>query len=253
MKETDPTKRFSNRVENYVKYRPGYPLQLLGFLKQYCDLTSSTLIADIGSGTGILSELFLKNGNFVIGVEPNNQMRQTAEKLLSKYPNFNSVNGTAEFTTLESKSVDLVIAGQAFHWFDAGKARIEFQRILKSAGYVALIWNERKYQEAPFMIAFESFLGDFGISYPEVKQVNSYDDMDEFFGRRVEMRTYDNLQSFDFHGLKGRFLSSSYAPTPDSPNYDTMLEKLRQLFDEFQQNGRVPFEYNTRIFCGQIK
>ena len=114
----DPTKRFSNRVENYLKYRPRYPAAIIPLLESECGLTPETLVADVGSGTGFLTELFLKHGNRVLGVEPNAEMRSAGERLLAKYPTFCSVNAMAEATTLADSSIDLIIAGQAFHWFD---------------------------------------------------------------------------------------------------------------------------------------
>src|SRR5689334_15561560 len=132
----DPTLRFSNRVDNYSKYRPTYPSAVLDLLAAECGLTSNALIADIGSGTGLLAELFLTNGNRVVGVEPNREMRAAGERLLANAPGFTSVDGTAEATTLAAGSVDFVTAGQAFHWFDRALARVEFARILKPEGWV---------------------------------------------------------------------------------------------------------------------
>jgi ubiquinone/menaquinone biosynthesis C-methylase UbiE len=130
----DSTKRFSNRVENYVKYRPHYPQEIINFLSEEIGLNSEKTIADIGSGTGISAELFLENGNKVYGIEPNKEMREAAEIYLEKYKYFISVNGTAEDTLLENDSMDIVLAGQAFHWFDVEKAKKEFKRILKGRG-----------------------------------------------------------------------------------------------------------------------
>src|SRR5213595_654680 len=132
---SDPTKRFSNRVENYIKYRPGYPDAVIDLLTEECRLTQQSIIADIGSGTGILSELFLKNGNSVFAIEPNAAMRRTAEDLLRKHPKFTSIDAAAEATTLDIASVDFVTAAQAFHWFDRKNARKEFARILKPEGW----------------------------------------------------------------------------------------------------------------------
>ena len=140
----DPKKRFSSRVENYIKYRPNYPSKIIDFFIDNKLLSKKSVVADIGSGTGILSELFLKNGNKVYGVEPNNEMRKAAEIFLQKYPNFISIDGSAEETRLQEESVDLITAGQAFHWFNTKEAKKEFKRILKSDGSVTLIWNNRR-------------------------------------------------------------------------------------------------------------
>lgn len=251
--ETDPTKRFSKRVENYVKYRPLYPVSVLECLRDVCGLTETAVLADIGSGTGILTRLFLENGNLVYGVEPNLEMRQAAEKLLVHYANFHSVDGTAEFTTLPPHSIDLITAGQAFHWFDPQKTRQEFGRILKPGGYVVLVWNERKWQAEGFMKAFEALLEQYVIGYRDVKQTGSYPDIAPFFGGTVQMKTFPNVQKFDWEGLHGRFLSSSYAPMPENPQYEPMVRALRQLFEQWQKNGRIDFEYETQLFWGQLQ
>ncbi|MDP8950409.1 MAG: class I SAM-dependent methyltransferase [Actinomycetota bacterium] len=155
---SDPTQRFTNRVDHYVKYRPSYPRAALDLLKTECGLTSASLVADVGSGTGILSELFLENGNRVFGIEPNERMRETGERRLGRHPRFTSVAGTAEATTLDGDSVDFVVAGQAFHWFDPERARAEFSRILKPGGWVALVWNLRRKDATPFLAAYERLL-----------------------------------------------------------------------------------------------
>jgi SAM-dependent methyltransferase len=250
--EDDPTKRFSDRVDKYVQYRPRYPKSVRECLIKECGLTATAVIADIGSGTGFLSELFLEHGNPVFGVEPNEEMRQAAGVGLRSYPHFTSIDGTAEDTTLVENGVEFVTAGQAFHWFDVPRAKIEFRRILKPGGFVALIWNERKFEEAPFMIAYEELLEEFGISYQKVKQTGSYEEIETFLGSEVQMRTFENGQSFDLQGLQGRFLSSSYAPMPGHPLHEPVLQAVRRLFDSFQRNGRIKFEYNTRIYFGQL-
>ena len=150
---TDPTQRFTSRVEHYVRYRPSYPRDLLDLLETRCGLSSASVVADVGSGTGILSELFLENGNRVIGIEPNKEMREAAERRLRRHPRFTSVAGTAEATTLDDASADFVAAGQAFHWFDPERARTEFSRILKPGGWVVLAWNLRRKEATPFLPA----------------------------------------------------------------------------------------------------
>ena len=140
----DATERFSNRVQDYARYRPHYPAAVIGSLQTNCQLLKTSVIADVGSGTGILTELFLRHGNPVLAVEPNRQMREAGERLLEGYPRFQSVAGRAEATTLPEQSVDFVTAGQAFHWFDRNKAKAEFSRILKAGGWVVLAWNERR-------------------------------------------------------------------------------------------------------------
>src|SRR5262245_9983579 len=112
---------------------------MLEVLKNECGLTPDSVIADVGSGTGLLAKLFLENGNRVYCIEPNREMRQAGEGILEDYPKFLSVAGTAEATALSDASVDFVTAGQAAHWFDATKARHEFRRILRPGGWLALV------------------------------------------------------------------------------------------------------------------
>jgi SAM-dependent methyltransferase len=248
------TLRFSSRVENYVKYRPGYPTGVVDTLAKECGLTTKSVVADIGSGTGILSELFLKNGNRVFGVEPNRDMREAGEQLLRKYPTFTSVNGTAEETSLANCSVDFVTAGQAFHWFDRKRARKEFGRILKPNGWVALIWNERLTDTSPFLRAYEDLLLQYGTDYAAVDHRNvDADAITAFFAPQpCTLRKFENRQIFDYDGVKGRLLSSSYTPEPDHPKYQPMLDALRALFDKHQINGTVFFDYVTLLYFGRL-
>jgi SAM-dependent methyltransferase len=169
---SDPTRRFSDRVDNYVRYRPGYPAEALDILRAETGLTAESVVADVGSGTGILSELFLKHGNTVYGIEPNDDMRQAAERLLRGYPEFHSVAGSAEATTLPAAGVDFVVAGQAFHWFDRPRARAEFARILRPGGWVVLLWNARRVDATPFLRDYEALLQAYSIDYRQVRHEN---------------------------------------------------------------------------------
>ena len=250
---SNPTERFSNRVADYVKYRPGYPVELLQLLRARCELSPDSVVADIGSGTGKLTELFLKNGNRVFAVEPNSAMRLAAEQLLSTNNRFVSVSGSAEDTTLNSGSIDLISAGQAFHWFDRTKAKTEFARILKPGGWTVIIWNERKLDTTPFLKAYEKLLLNYGTDYQEVRHENVAGEVAGFFApNETAMSSFENRQEFDFEGFKGRVASSSYTPPPGSADFDTMLTVLKEIFDEYSVNNRVVFEYNTRVYFGQV-
>ena len=250
----DPTRRFSTRVENYIKYRPTYPPAIVDLLQRECGLSERAVVADVGSGTGLLSELFLKNGNRVYGVEPNREMREAGERLLAAYDNFVSIDGKAEATTLPDASVDLVAAGQAFHWFDVDETRAEFRRILKPEGRVVLVWNERRVEASPFLEAYEGLFKTYGTDYERVAHRYTGAEMVQpFFGaNEVTLRTFDNRQVFDFEGLKGRLLSASYAPEPGHPNYQPMMDALRKIFDEHQTGGAVAIEYDTKVYYGQL-
>jgi SAM-dependent methyltransferase len=250
----NPTERFSTRVENYVKYRPGYPPEVIELLEKECHLTPSSVIADVGSGTGILSELFLKNGNTVYGVEPNREMREAGERLLKAYPNFKSVEGTAEETRLDDTSVDFITAGQAFHWFDRERARREFLRILRPGGWVVFLWNERRTDTTAFLVDYEKMLIRYGTDYGAVNHANVDDRVvGSFFAPGdYRLKIFDTRQTFDFESLKGRLLSSSYTPEAGHPDYNPMLEELERIFQRHEEQGEVAFEYDTKIYYGQL-
>lgn len=245
----NPTTRFTDRVENYIRYRPSYPAEFIEYMKSEGFLRSDSVIADIGSGTGISAELFLKNGNSVFGVEPNYAMREAAEKLLSAYGNFRSINATAEETTLPINSIDLIICAQAFHWFDIPKVKIEFKRILKPTGRICLIWNERILDGNPFLVAYEKLLLKYGTDYKKVRHENIDEKkLNEFFESGYTMKTFPNKQVFDLAGVTGRLLSSSYTPQYDSPLYEPMLAELNEIFDKNQVNGFIEFLYDTNVY-----
>lgn len=250
----DPRERFSTRVENYVRYRPGYPEAVVDAIAERSGNVSATCVADVGSGTGIFSRLLIDRGFSVCGVEPNAEMRAAAESLLGNDDRFTSVNGSAECTTLPDASVDLVTAAQAFHWFSGEATRAEWSRILRPRGLVALVWNVRNVAASEFMSGYEALLRELGTDYAEV----SHEGVDDarlraLFGHGAfERLTFPNAQTFDLVGLVGRVESASYAPDAGHPNYGPMMERLRQLFEASQSNGTVAFEYETRLFIGPI-
>lgn len=250
---TDATLRFSSRVDNYVRYRPGYPPEVIELLRRDCGLTPESVVADIASGTGLLTRMLLDNGNRVYAIEPNAEMRQAGERILSGYPRLSSVAGTAETTTLADRSVDIVTAAQAAHWFDREKARREFMRILKPGGWCVLIWNERRTDSTPFLRDYEKLLLTYGTDYQDVRHENTTAGIDGFFAPSpCKTRTFEMKQHFDYPAVEGRLLSSSYTPGPENPNCQPMLMELRRIFDEHQSDGRVWLEYDTRVFYGRL-
>jgi SAM-dependent methyltransferase len=251
---TNPTARFSDRVENYVRYRPGYPPEVVVLLRAECGLTPDHVIADIGFGTGLFTRLLLEHGNSVVGIEPNDAMRREGDRILAACPRFRSVAGTAESTTLADHSVDFVTAAQAAHWFDREKARREFVRILKPGGWIVLLWNERVTDSTPFLIAYEKLLLEYGTDYNEVRHERTTDTIQEFFAPSTfEARVFPLQQVFDYAGLEGRLLSSSYAPAPAHPRCQPMLAELRRLFDAHNVRGQVTVDYNTRVYYSRLR
>jgi SAM-dependent methyltransferase len=250
----DATQRFSSRVENYVRYRPGYPPEVLELLKNECGLTPDSTIADIASGTGIFTRMLAENGNRVFGVEPNDEMRRAGERLLESYSGFTSIAGTAEATTLQDHSVDIVTAAQAAHWFDREKARLEFIRILKPGGWLVLLWNERRTDSTPFLREYEHLLLAYGTDYREVRHERATAEIADFFSPSpFRSSTLEMRQEVDYAGLEGRLLSSSYTPTSDHANYGAMLRELRRIFDAHQIDDRVSLDYNTLVYYGHLE
>jgi SAM-dependent methyltransferase len=251
--------RFSDRVDNYVKYRPSYPQAVVDLLLEKKYLEKNALIADIGSGTGISTKLFLQNGFKVIGIEPNDAMRTAAETYLQNdllAGNFKSQKGAAEHTGIESHSIDLAIAAQAFHWFDQEKFKEECARILKPGGYLALIWNDRRTATTDFLKLYEEFLQMFATDYAKVNHKNVQDKkvFDTLFGEgNYQEYTIESFQYLDLTGLRGRVLSSSYMPNTGHPDYEHMMYVLRKIYQRYQENNKVRLEYDTRIYIGHLK
>jgi SAM-dependent methyltransferase len=249
----DSTKRFSNRVENYIKYRPGYPTEIVDFATKELGLTPDSVVADVGSGTGLLSQPFLQNGNPVLGIEPNREMREAGERYLADFSRFTSVNGTAEATTLVENSVDFVVAGQAFHWFDVDKTKAESQRILRPHGWVLIVFNMRRSWDSPLLQAYEAMVEAYGFSYNHVKAGQREVDVADWFAPNVgKLALFSYEQVFDYAGISGRLLSSSYTPLPDHPHHAPMMARLREIFDQFAEDEKVAFPYETRVYYGQL-
>src|SRR5271166_5031874 len=250
----DPAARFSDRAEDYVKYRPHYSPEVVHALQQACGLRPEHLIADVGCGTGLLAEIFLDNGNRVICVEPNQEMRLAGEGYLAAYPIFSMVDGSAEATSLLKASIDFVIAGQAFHWFRPDETRAEFARILKPGGWAVLVWHDRNVDSTPFLRAYEEFVRRHSIDYAQVthKYLASYAALERFFAPdQMKLIQQHNQQRLDFDGLRGRLLSSSYI-AKSGERYETMLRDLPQLFCSHASGARVVLQYNTKIYFGHL-
>lgn len=249
MPPADATRRFSSRVDNYVRFRPGYPPDIIKLLERECRLNTRQVIADIGSGTGILAQMFLDRLYTVICVEPNAEMRAAGEMLLKRYSRFYSVAGTAEATTLKPHSLNMIMAGQAYHWFDPAAAAKEFRRVLIPGGWVVLIWNDRQTDTTAFLREYEALLHEFCDNYRAVAHKSSDPSMLGITFKRFE---FPNAQFFDYEGVQGRLLSSSYAPEPGHVGHNAMLARLREVFDAHQEDGEVAYLYTTQVYIGQM-
>jgi len=251
--DLDSTRRFSSRVEDYIRYRPSYPEGIIPLLERECGLRPAARIADIGSGTGFFAALFLRFGCEVMGIEPNADMRLAGERLLAAEPRFHSVDGRAEATGLAAASVDFVTAGQAFHWFDLPAARAEFLRILRPSGWVVLAWNERLV-EGRFLEEYEALLNRYAPDYSRIDHRRmDAGVIDDFFGAgNWQLTGFPNEQRFDLAGLLGRLHSSSYAPAAGSDAYGRINEDIERLFGECQGDGVVAFRYEAKVYYGQL-
>ena len=250
----DPKARFSDRVDDYIKYRPRYGPEVVEALVNACGLTPGAVIADVGIGTGFSAEPFLQNGNRVVGIEPNREMREAGESYLAKYRNFEMREGSAERTGLPGQSIEFVLAGQAFHWFAREQARTEFARILKPGGWCVLIWHDRSIDASPFLRAYEEFLHRYAIDYQQVvhRKVANFEVLRAFFTPCVvKLISLPAEQRFDFDGLRGRLLSSSYVPR-EGPKASAMLDELPELFAAHQEDGHIVLQYQTKIFYGHL-
>lgn len=251
---TGSTQRFTNRVDNYTKYRPGYPNAVLQLLRTSGHLSANAVVADVGSGTGIFTKLLLDEGYTVYAVEPNGAMRQAADDSLGGDKKYHSINGTAEATTLKAHSADMMVCAQAFHWFDAHKTKAEFARVLKPSGNVALIWNNRQVEVDEFSINYELLLQQQASDYKRVNHQNLTEaNFNAFFkDGKYQLTRFPNTQVFDMEGLAGRAFSSSYVPSEETPEGALFLKKLQELFDRHQNNGTVNMEYQTEVYLGEV-
>lgn len=253
MMTKDNTQRFSSRVDNYIKYRPTYPTQLIDYLVTDVGINEESIVADLGAGTGIFTELLIPKAKKVLAVEPNDAMRFAAEALLNQYDNFYSINGSAEQTNIEDNSIDFITMAQAYHWIDSAKGLKEFQRIAKPSAILILVWNNR-IDNTDFLLAYEDILQNYASDYKEVNHQNLTEDEIGFcFEGRVIKRVFTNQQLFDYAGLLGRVKSSSYVPEEDSPQFRKLESELQMAFANYNENNQVAFNYHTEIYWGRLK
>lgn len=252
--DVDPRQRFSARASYYLKYRPGYPGEFMTLMREEMGLEPQHVVADIGSGTGLLAELFLDSGNLVWAVEPNPEMRAAAEMRLRGRAGFRSLGGSAEDTGLPDASVDLVSAGQAFHWFDTSRAKTEFRRILRPGGFCVLVWNWRMPERSALLRDLEHFLRQFSEEYRQLKDLQaiesslcSFFDSEGFRKHRFHM-----AHDLDYEHLQGRVLSCSCIPLPGDPTYPAMARGLWEIFEAHQCDDRVRIDYDTLVYYGRI-
>jgi len=249
---SDNTGLFTSRADIYSKYRPSYPTEAINYLVGSFNLSKDSLVADIGSGTGIFTKLLLEKAKTVFAVEPNKEMRNEAEKQLKKDRNFVSVEGTAEKIPLEAKSVDLITAAQSFHLFDRDSAKNEFSRILRDGGHVILIWNKRL-QNTDFLLEYENIIQN---NIPEYKDLTnsttSIDVIKTFLGKGFKVERFGNNQVYDWDKVIGRLNSSSYMPAKKTEAYQSLEKSLYNTFIRYAGSGKVQFNYSTEVYSGTL-
>jgi len=249
---TDPRARFSDRVADYVRTRPGYPPEVLDLLRADCGLGSASAAADVGAGTGIFTRVLLSSGAEVYALEPNAEMRAALTRALDGTPRLHVLAGAAEHTTLPAASVDLIAAAQAFHWFRPQETRAEFRRVLRPGGWVVLVWNTR--EERGFGAAYESLLKRFGTDYAQVDHRRVVrEGLQGFFapgGPRAAQFPYQ--QRFDLAGLRSRVMSSSFVPAPGHPQHEPLMRELEAAFSLHAHEGRVQLDYTTEVYLGRL-
>lgn len=243
--------RFSNRAENYARFRPGYPDEIFPFLEHQLLLTNDKHITDIGSGTGLFAEPLLQRGYNVTGIEPNDDMRKVAESGLKKYPAFKSINATAEETHLPDNSTGLITIAQTFHWLDPVATRQECKRILAPGGHVVLAWNREK-GDSEFEQRYNALREKYEIAERTSVQIDPVLIADFFSPNTSSSRIFPNKQLLDFEALKGQLLSKSYIPLPGHDSYDAMITDLIRLFVNYNENGLVGIEYETLLIWGRL-
>jgi ubiquinone/menaquinone biosynthesis C-methylase UbiE len=251
----NPTERFTGRVESYRRYRPGYPAQVVETLRRECGLRDDAHVADVAAGTGLLTEVLLAEGFAVTAVEPNDEMRAACASLEREYPKLRCIAGTAEGTGLPDASVDLITVAQAMHWFDLDKTKAEFARVLKPGGWCAVLYNNRRLSGDAFHDGYEGLLRDFGVDYLAVKgQHMGRKRLAAFFAPEpMQCASFENAQSFDYAGLEGRILSSSYMPRPGQPRFEEMQAAMERLFAETERDGKGTMVHDCLVCWGQIR
>jgi SAM-dependent methyltransferase len=249
----DSTTRFTNRVADYVKARPTYPAEVLDILREQIVFDSAKIVADIGAGTGISSKLFLDAGNTVYAVEPNAAMRAAAVAQLCKSAKYHAVDGTAEATTLAADSIDLIVAAQAFHWFDRPTFSAECRRIGRGGAHLLVMWNSRVTSGSEFAEGYDRLLLTYASGYTRVNhQQITFAQISEAFAAPPKLIELHNEQVMDFDLLAARLASSSYSPAIGDPRHEPLMAELRRLFDRTANSGTVKIEYRTELYLGRV-
>jgi len=249
-----PTERFSSRVEAYRRFRSRYPREIIPLLEERCALTRESVIADIGAGTGMLSELFLENGNRVYGVEPNADMRAVCEELVPRHPLLTCVDGAAEETHLPDRSADFVAIGRALHWFDQARCRPEFIRILRPGGWVVLASQGPHTRSEPVVRDFQTILKEHGLDYAQMRHRYDLDNLARrlYAGGEFHEAEFASAEEMTYEELEGFMLSLSVTPQPGHPGFPAMQQALREYFARHESGGKIRIPMTCKIHFGHL-
>ena len=239
----NPLNRFSDRVEDYVKYRPSYPTAAIDKILE--NFTLPITAADIGAGTGISSRLLADRKVKVIAIEPNPEMRNAGIKEAT--PLVEWKDGTAENTNLSEASVDLVTCFQSFHWFTPEPTLMEFQRILKPEGKLAVVFNNRDKKDE-FTAEYSRIVREASKSHPAEAKIKSTEPLTKTtVFKNFQEYNFIYQQELDFTGLIGRAMSVSYLPK-SGENYDKLIADFEKLYQRFKNDsGFVYMTYFTSV------
>ena len=246
--------KFTNKVNDYVKFRPSYPKEFIDYLHITLGMSGESVVADVGAGTGILTKLISPISGTVFAVEPNKNMRTACIEYCEGLGNITCVDGSAENTKLKDNCLDFITVAQAFHWFDADKTKMEFKRILKPTGKVILVWNSRVPENEMHMENDEicrrlcpEFKGFSGSSKAEDERYISF-----FENSECERTIFKNDRVLTLDQFIGGSLSASYSPNVDDLQYDDFVGSLKNLFHKYSVNGKLLVPNNTRSYAGLI-
>ncbi|HUN29412.1 MAG TPA: class I SAM-dependent methyltransferase [Alphaproteobacteria bacterium] len=241
---TDSTTRFGNRAGDYALYRPSYPIEAI---EAVLDGFAAPNVADLGAGTGISSVLLANAGARVYAIEPNAAMRRA----LPSRPEIVAIDGTAEATTLPDRSIDVIAAFQAYHWFDPDRVLREAGRIARSRARFAAVWNERDESDA-FVRAYSEIIRPYMLDDTEVKRrkTNVDHDLRVHGWSQVRVLEFRHSKAVNFEELIGRTRSASYLPR-EGPAYEAMAAELRALYDRAGEFGGARFVLLTGVHLAE--
>ena len=243
---------FSSKVSDYVASRPDYPAALFAALRAECDLLPGAVVADIGAGTGLLTQGLLAQGYAVTAIEPSDTMRAAADQALGHFAGYRSASGTAEQIPLPDSCADLITAAQAFLWFDIEAARTEFLRVLKPAGHVALIWNDRVPTDSLHIALDDIFARYGGAKRGAMLAHDERSEVPAFFGANTPLElTWPHEHRLSEAALLSLVFSRSYMQTRDSEPGRQASQQVSTLFHSLAIGGHIAVRYNTVAIIGR--